>query len=109
MFIIGVLDWIEIREVLVWIRSALNAEEVHRKVVDMIEGRRGKQTPELVESVARLSSREYLDTLRGCGVYVPEYFYQRLEEKPSLQMICSRSFPESLSGKQTGPVCVKLE
>ena len=96
--------WACNRHILAWIYGFLNTEELHRKMVDRIEGRSGKQTAELRESVARLSSREYLDTLRGCGVYVPEYFYQRLEEKPSLQMTCSKSFPEPLSGKQIGPM-----
>ena len=98
------LAWACNRHVLAWIYGFLNTEELHRKMVDRIEGRSGKQTAELRESVARLSSREYLDTLRGCGIYVPEYFYQRLEEKPSLQMTCSKSFPEPLSGKQIGPM-----
>ena len=109
ILLVSAFSWSCVKLTLEWIYGLLKPEALHRRMVDKIEGRNGGHTRELKESITRLSSREYLDTLRGCGVYVPEYFYQRLEEKPSLQMICSRSFPEPLSGKQTGPACLKLE
>ena len=57
-----------------WIR----AKEYHQKRVDELEGRGDELPPEVAESMKRLSDRGYLDALRARGVYVPEYFYQRL-------------------------------
>lgn len=57
-------------------------EEYHQKQVDYLEGRTDdKRDYELMESLYRLSSRQYLDALKNHGVKVPDYFYQRLESR----------------------------
>ena len=63
------------------IKNRMNSAEFHQKQIDYIEGRTKERTPSLVESMNRLSSKEYLDALRSYGVEVPDYFYERLQNR----------------------------
>ena len=51
-------------------------------LIERLEGRAGEPVPELGESMARLSKKDYLDALVKCNEYVPNYFYKRIGEKP---------------------------
>ena len=62
------------------IRNRSNSTEFHKKQLDLIEGRGGYKDEELACSMSRLSNREYLDTLKKCGVEIPDYFYERLNK-----------------------------
>ena len=60
------------------IKNRIHSEEYHQKQIDYIEGRGKKRPTELVESMERLSNKEYLDSLKEHGIEVPDYFYERL-------------------------------
>ncbi len=55
-------------------------EAFRKKRIDYIEGHAGNRPKELVTSMNRLGSREYLDLLKNIGESVPEYFYMRLDD-----------------------------
>lgn len=57
-----------------------NPKDFHLKQVDYIEGRSTQRSAALIESMKRLSNRNYLDALKSHGIEVPDYFYQRLKD-----------------------------
>lgn len=60
------------------IYNKIHADIYHQKSIDAIEGRTKNQTGELAASMVRMSNKAYLDALKAHGVYVPDYFYERL-------------------------------
>ena len=57
-----------------------NNKKHHQRQIDLIEGHRGTMSQKLKDSMGRLSSTSYLDSLKSHGVKVPAYFYKRLEK-----------------------------
>jgi len=66
---IGIIDTIYCR---------VHIKEHNQRKIDYIEGRGRERTSEVIESMNRLSNKDYLDALVRHGVYVPEYFFNRL-------------------------------
>ena len=60
------------------IKNRIHREEYHQKQIDYMEGRTKERPLELVESMERLSNKEYLDALKEHRIDVPDYFYERL-------------------------------
>ena len=60
------------------IKNRIHREEYHQKQIDYMEGRTKERPPELVESMERLSNKEYLDARKKHRIDVPDYFYERL-------------------------------
>ena len=63
------------------IKNHKNSDEFFKKQLDLIEGKGGYEDEELARSMSRLSDRGYLDALKSCGVEVPDYFYERLNQE----------------------------
>ena len=61
------------------IKNRAHSAEFHQGQIDYIEGRTKERTAALIESMERLSNKDYLDALRSHGVDVPDYFYERLQ------------------------------
>lgn len=51
------------------------------KAINCLEGREGQISDELASSLARMENPLYLSALKKNGVDVPQYFYDRLENK----------------------------
>ena len=57
----------------------INAQIYHQKSINSLENSVGDKTGNLGASMERMSSKAYLDALKAHGVYVPDYFYERLQ------------------------------
>jgi len=62
------------------IRNHKHKAEFTKNQIDYIEGRTRERTPEVIESMERLSDRNYLDALKSRGISIHNYFYDRLNK-----------------------------
>ena len=84
--LIGIFSLIADIALIRLIINRANSTQYHKRQVDYLEGRRGTITPEIKESIQRMSSKAYLDDLKSHGVKVPAYFYKRLEKSFDKQL-----------------------
>ena len=98
--LIGVFPFIFLIVVFVDPISVWKKKEDRKRKIDYLEGRAEERTPEVVESMNRLSNEGYLEALKANGVRVPRYFYQRLKGAGSNMRI---SINEDYSERETKP------
>ena len=60
------------------IKNHASPEKFHQSQIDYIEGRSKERSASVVESMNRLSNKNYLDALLQHGINIPDYFYERI-------------------------------